>query len=74
MASGTNLTVSSQTLTDVLPDGYTPVSTDVGKTVQINGGTGWTVGTYTITAIVSGRWRLDRAPAQRWGPREASGR
>ena len=62
-ASGTNLTVDATTNTDVAPDGYTPVAGDVGNAVWIASGTGFTVGAYFITSIVSGKWRLDRSPA-----------
>jgi subtilisin-like proprotein convertase family protein len=40
-----------------------PVAADVGKTLEITGGAGWTVGSYTITAVVGDAWQLDRAPA-----------
>lgn len=62
-ASGTNLTVDVTTNTDVAPDGYTPVTADVGNAIRITSGTGFTVGYYFITSIVSGKWRLDRSPA-----------
>lgn len=62
-ANGTNLTVDGTTNTDVAPDGYTPVSADVGNIIQITAGGGWTVGFYEILSIASGKWRLDRSPA-----------
>lgn len=62
-ASGVNLTVDAATNTDVAPDGYTPVAADVGNLIQITAGAGFTAGFYEITAVVSGKWRLDRSPA-----------
>lgn len=62
-ASGTNLTVDGTTNTDVLPDGYTPVTADVGNVIQISAGTGFTTGFFEITSIVSGKWRLNASPA-----------
>lgn len=62
-ASGTNLTVDAITNTDVAPDGYTPVSADVGNIIQITAGAGFTTGFYEIVSIQSGKWRLDRSPA-----------
>lgn len=48
------------TTTDLDLTGYVPVAADVGNTVRITGGT-MTAGVYEITAIVAGRWRLDRS-------------
>ncbi|MEJ5169347.1 MAG: hypothetical protein WHU10_00005 [Fimbriimonadales bacterium] len=61
--SGTNLTVDSVTNTYVQPDGYTPVTADIGHVIQISGGTGWTTGFYEIVGLGGGRWILDRSPA-----------
>lgn len=47
----------------VTPDGYTPTAADVGRIVNVTGGDGWAFGTYMITAVVGGKWKLDRAPA-----------
>jgi hypothetical protein len=62
-ASGTNLTVDGTTATDVLPDGYTPSADDVGNAIQITAGAGFTLKSYLIKSIQSGKWRLDSAPA-----------
>lgn len=61
--SGINLTVDSVTNTYVQPDGYTPVTADIGHVIQISGGAGWTTGFYEITGITGSRWILDRSPA-----------
>jgi hypothetical protein len=61
--TGTNLAVDATTATDVTPDGVTPSKIHVGNLINITGGAGFTAGVYEITNIVSGKWRLDRAPA-----------
>lgn len=61
--TGTNLTVDSVINTDVTPDGYTPVSSDVGKIIRITGGTGFTAGYYEVLSLQSGKWRLNASPA-----------
>lgn len=61
--SGTNLTVHASVNTDVLPDGHTPGSADVGNLVNVSNGAGFTTGIYQIVSIQSGYWRLDRSPA-----------
>jgi hypothetical protein len=62
-ASGTNLTVDTVSSTDVTPDGYTPLSADVGNIIQVTAGAGFTTGFYQVQSIQSGKWRLDRSPA-----------
>ncbi len=61
--SGVNLTVSNTNATAVTPDGYLPTASDIGQTLNITGGTGWTVGSYTIVSVVSGQWVLNASPA-----------
>lgn len=61
--SGTSLTVDVTTNTYVQPDGYTPVTADIGHVIQISGGTGWTTGFYEIVGIIGSQWILDRSPA-----------
>lgn len=65
--SGNNLTADATDNTIVYPDGYTPTPGDVGKSVSVTGGGGWSVGTYAITAVVSSSagvgWKLASAPA-----------
>jgi len=61
--SGTNLTVDLANNTYVQPDGYTPVTADIGHVIQISGGTGWTTGFYEIVDITGSEWILDRSPA-----------
>jgi hypothetical protein len=65
--SGTNLTVDGTTNTSVLPDGYTPQPGDVGQTVYVTGGTGFTAGAYTVVSLVSPggvlKWQLSASPA-----------
>ncbi len=39
------------------------LTTDVGKTLTITGGSGWTTGTYTITAVSQGIATLNNSPA-----------
>lgn len=48
------------TTTDLDLTGYVPSAADLGNHLNITGGTA-TAGLYEIVAIVSGRWRLDRA-------------
>jgi hypothetical protein len=65
--SGIGLEVDGADDTKVDPtfDGVSPAAGDVGKRIRITGGTGgWTLGTYTITAVSVGvTWTLDRSPA-----------
>jgi hypothetical protein len=60
------LTTDATTPTDVLPTGYTPAATDVGgylRFAPLAGGDGFDVGEYRVESIVSGKWRLNAAPA-----------
>jgi PKD repeat protein len=46
------------------PEGtIAPSAADVGKQVTITGGTGWTLGTYTISAFDNGYWVVASSPA-----------
>ena len=63
-ATGINLTMHSTSAIWARPDGtITPTDDDVGKTVTVTGGTGWTAGTYEIIGVDSGYWVLDSSPA-----------
>lgn len=68
-ASGIGARTNAFTATqvDAAPDGYTTTLADVGQSLVVTGGTGWTVGSYLITGLVGGvaggDWVLDRAPA-----------
>jgi len=62
-ASGTNLTVDGANNLKVTPDGYTVIAGDVGNTVKITSGTGWTTGEYAISAASGGQWTLATSPA-----------
>lgn len=69
-SSGTAMTTNAVSASVVSPGSVTPADADVGQSVVVTGGTGWTVGTYLITALVGGAsWQLDRAPA----PPDATG-
>jgi hypothetical protein len=60
------MTVDAVTNTDVLPAGHTPISSDVGGWVEIQPlayGDNFAPGYYTITALASGKWRLNASPA-----------
>jgi hypothetical protein len=62
--TGTNLTVDGTTNTNVVPDGHTPILADVGNSIVVKSGTGFTVGVYEIVGFTTtGRWILDRSPA-----------
>jgi autotransporter-associated beta strand protein len=69
--TGVNLTVSNSNDLEVTPDGYLPSTADIGQTLQITGGLGWTTGTYQIVNVLisesngqlSGQWVLNASPA-----------
>jgi hypothetical protein len=52
--AGSNLTVDATDNRVVSPDGYTPTLADVGRPITVTGGSGWTVGLYTITGLQAG--------------------
>ena len=61
LANGIDLTLGTANTFEVAPaspDTYTPTSADIGRDVLINGGTGWTKGTYSIVGFdsTSGNW------------------
>lgn len=62
--SGTNLSLSAATDTEVTPDGHTPSAADVGNSVVVTGGTGWKPGAYLITAVAGGKWLLTASPSE----------
>jgi hypothetical protein len=61
--SGITLVVDGTTNTDVAPTGVTVAAQQVGYTVTITNGGGWTGGDYLISSIQAGKWRLNSSPA-----------
>lgn len=61
--SGTNLVVDAVDNTKVTPDGHTPGPGDIGGSVAVTGGFGWTPGSYLITDASGGQWTLESSPA-----------
>jgi hypothetical protein len=64
VATGINLTMHPSSPFRMRPEGtIAPSAADVGKQVTITGGTGWTLGTYTISAFDNGYWVVASSPA-----------
>lgn len=61
--SHSDLVVDAVTNTIVTSASYTFVSGDVGRTLNVTSGTGWTVGAYTINSVASGAATLSSSPA-----------
>lgn len=63
IAGGVNLTVDAANNLKVTPDGYAVAAGDVGKSLVIQDGNGWTGGVYTVAAQGGGQWTLGASPA-----------
>jgi hypothetical protein len=61
--SATDLVVDASLNTKVTSASHSFVSTDVGNTMNISAGAGWTTGVYYISSVASGAATLDRTPA-----------
>src|SRR5262249_6018915 len=59
----TDLVVDASVNTKVTSASHNFVAADVGNIMQINSGTGWTVGFYQIVSVASNAATLDRSPA-----------
>jgi len=59
--SGTDLIIDGTLNTKVTATGYNFASTDVGNTIRVTAGTGFTVGTYEIVSVAANAATLDRA-------------
>ena len=60
--SGTDLTVNAVTNTIVTSATHNFVAADVGNTINITAGTGFTIGIYEIVSVASNSATLDRSP------------
>lgn len=62
--TGINLTMHPTSQFRLRPEGtLTPTAEDVGKQFTVTGGTGWSLGTYTIGSIDNGYWVVSASPA-----------
>jgi len=60
--SGTNLAIDLTTNTKVTSATHNFVAADVGNTIQITAGVGYTTGVYEIISVASNAATLDRSP------------
>ena len=62
-SAGTDLTMHPSSLFRCRSGVLAPSADDVGKQFTITGGTGWSLGTYTIGSIDNGYWVVAASPA-----------